>query len=192
MKTNIFYINNYPWGRPEICPVSFATLNLCDDGILVHLFADEENIRATVTEDNGPVCQDSCLEFFFSPCPAISNAYFNFEINPLGTLYVGFSADGTRKSSKSIDFSKYKKLFNINVIRDNFHWEASYKVPYILIKNYFSDFCSLENSAIKCNFYKCGDKTLYPHYATWNNINSDVVKAPDFHVVDYFGDFKFD
>jgi hypothetical protein len=149
MKNNIFYINNYPWGRPEICPDSFAEINLCDDGILIHLSTDEQNIRATITEDNGPVCQDSCLEFFFSPCPEISNAYFNFEINPLGTLYVGFSADGTRKSSKAIDFSEFKNIFNINVKKDDSHWEASYKVPYKLIKKYFPDFHSFVKKYIK-------------------------------------------
>lgn len=191
MKNNIFYINNYPWGRPEICPDSFAEINLCDDGILIHLSTDEQNIRATVTEDNGPVCQDSCLEFFFSPCPEISNAYFNFEINPLGTLYVGFSADGTRKSSKAIDFSEFKNIFNINVKKDDSHWEVSYKVPYKLIKKYFPDFHSFDKKYIKCNFYKCGDKTLYPHYATWNYIDSNVVKSPDFHVVEYFGVISF-
>lgn len=191
MKSKIFNINNYPWGRPEICPVSFAEIQLCDDGISVHLIAEEQYIKATVIEDNGPVCKDSCLEFFFCPCPEISKAYFNFEINPLGTLYIGFSDTGSRKDSKPVNFSDQKDLFCINVVKEDTHWEASYKIPFDFIKKYLSDFNGFKCKYIKGNFYKCGDETRYPHYAVWHDIDSNVVKKPDFHVVDFFGKIYF-
>lgn len=187
MKSKIFHINNYPWGRPEIFPISLAEINLLDDGISVRLVSDEQNIRATITEDNGPVCKDSCLEFFFCPSPDISRAYFNIEINPLGTMYVGFSDDGTRAASKPIEFYEFKHSMNVNVKREDSHWEVSYIVPFDLIKEFISDFNYQNLRCIKANFYKCGDETLYPHYAVWNNIDSNVVAEPDFHLLDYFG-----
>ena len=62
----------------------------CHDGqfLYVHLSAEEKQIRAEYTEPLSPVCEDSCLEFFFMP--EKETRYFNFEINPNGCLYIGF------------------------------------------------------------------------------------------------------
>jgi hypothetical protein len=56
--------------------------------LYVHLRATESDIRAEYTEPLSPVCQDSCLEFFFMP--EGEDRYFNYEINPNGCLYIGF------------------------------------------------------------------------------------------------------
>ena len=58
------------------------------DMLHVHLRATESDIRAEYTEPLSPVCQDSCLEFFFMP--EGEDRYFNYEINPNGCLYIGF------------------------------------------------------------------------------------------------------
>jgi hypothetical protein len=38
---------------------------------------------------------------------------------------------------------------------------------------------------MKGNFQKCGDKTKFPHYGSWNRIDTP---EPDFHRPEYFGD----
>ena len=96
VQSEVCLINDFPWGRPEVYPTACAHISFIQEGIFVHLYAEEQFIRATVTEDNGPVYMDSCLEFFFCPMPGASDSYFNFEVNPLGALYVGFSSKGTR------------------------------------------------------------------------------------------------
>lgn len=181
-----YLIDDFPWGRPEIYPKAFASLNFTSDAIEVRLCAKEKFIRATIKEDNGPVYKDSCLEFFFCPMPDTSEAYFNFEINPLGTLYVGFSPDGTRKSSSAIDYSAFKKEINVKTFKDEDCWEAVYRVPYSLIKFFMPEFSLKEKGYIKGNFYKCGDDTKYPHYAVWSHIDSNDVIYPDFHITKYF------
>jgi hypothetical protein len=35
------------------------------------------------------------------------------------------------------------------------------------------------------NFYKCGDKTIHPHYGCWSPIE---LPKPDFHCSDFFGE----
>ena len=76
-----YEINTFPWGKPAVFPASFAELSFEDNGMQVGLYTDERNPRGTVTRTNGPVYLDSCLEFFFCPCPEQGAAYFNFEIN---------------------------------------------------------------------------------------------------------------
>ena len=44
---------------------------------------EEEHVRAVTTEDNGPVWEDSCVEFFVAD--PVGDGYFNFEINCIGT-----------------------------------------------------------------------------------------------------------
>ena len=68
-----------------------AKAQACHDGerLFVRMEARERDIRATLTGPLEPVCQDSCLEFFFAPDPA-DGRYLNFEWNPLGTLFFGF------------------------------------------------------------------------------------------------------
>ena len=188
MKSKIYYINDFPWGRPNKFPYSQAQLEFLPECISVRLTSVEENIRATVDYDNGPVYKDSCLEFFFCPCPDTSEAYMNFEINPLGSLYVGFSHDGKRSSSAAVDFCMYKELMDIKVVREERKWCAEYKIPYVFIRKFAPDFKGIRQKRITGNFYKCGDNTLFPHYAVWKHIDTDVVKEPDFHRVEFFGD----
>ena len=40
-----------------------------------------------------------------------------------------------------------------------------------------------------CNFYKCGDKQVEPHYLSWNPVLTD---NPDFHRPEYFGKVIFE
>ena len=62
----------------------------CHDAeyLYVHLCAVERDIRAEYTAPLSPVCQDSCLEFFFMP--EGEDRYLNFEVNPNGCLLAGF------------------------------------------------------------------------------------------------------
>ena len=79
-----------PWrraGEPLHC--GRAELSYDDTALYVRMRAYETELIATRRAFGEPVCRDSCLEFFFAPEPH-KNAYFNFEVNPLATMYVGF------------------------------------------------------------------------------------------------------
>lgn len=65
-----------PWGA-EYRPDARFYIGWQDDRLIVHLRAYEVNPVADVTERNGNVCCDSCLEFFFSPSADNSAGYFN-------------------------------------------------------------------------------------------------------------------
>lgn len=67
----------YPY-KPE---VRFA---IAHDGraLLIRFDVEEENPRAVTTRNNGPVWEDSCVEFFVKEPD--SPYYFNFETNCIG------------------------------------------------------------------------------------------------------------
>ena len=70
-----------------------AWAQLCwdDTCIHVHLQAEEENIRNTLTGPLDEICTDSCLEFFIRPTEALS--YFNIEFNLNCAVYLGYGTD---------------------------------------------------------------------------------------------------
>ena len=87
-------LKHQPWLEP--CAVrAWAQLCHTEDTLFVRMTAEEADIRAMLTDPLSMVCCDSCLEFFLAPM-ADDARYFNFEWNPLGTLYFGFG--GTRET----------------------------------------------------------------------------------------------
>ena len=72
--------------NPDIC--AKAQLAWDDEALYVRLSAKEANVRAENTSPLGMPCEDSCLEFFFSPL-AGDPRYFNIEYNPKACVFLG-------------------------------------------------------------------------------------------------------
>jgi hypothetical protein len=89
----------------------------------VYLVSFEKEIRATCENMNDMVCRDSCLEFFLNPQPEKGTNYFNFEMNPFGTLYLGFGKD-RYDSKKIIDVSP--ELFNKTTYKKGMEVEVNH------------------------------------------------------------------
>ena len=71
------------WPEYPYAPkVSFRVAH-SDECLAVMFEVEEEHVRAVTTEDNGPVWEDSCVEFFVAD--PVGDGYFNFEINCIGT-----------------------------------------------------------------------------------------------------------
>lgn len=168
-----------PWKEFPLCVNTLAKVVYNDEKIFVRLETEETDITAVVTEDNGQVCKDSCMEFFIRPNIS-DKRYFNFEINPLGTLHLAIGKD--RYDRKKINFDR--SMFNIRTYVLNTGWIAEFEIPFALINKFtgFSETCY-------GNFYKCGDETAEPHYCVWNDVETP---EPDFHQFRYFGRFVFE
>lgn len=182
-------ISRYPWkeGIDAYTPEAGARLAALDEGICAELFAMEKKLRSEVAEQNGPVCHDSCLEFFFNADPQRSDRYFNFEINPSGTLYLAIGRE--RKDRVKLFPEDYKKLFKINTqINAGESWKVSFVIPYAYIREYYPQFSMQAGRHMAGNFYKCGDKTERPHYGCWNDIDWP---HPDFHRPEFFAQLSF-
>ena len=171
-------------GWLEPCAIS-AKAQLCHDGenLYVRMEAVEEKIRATLTGKLDQVCDDSCLEFFFAPL-AGNERYFNFEVNPLGNMYVGFG--GKRPTRVRQIVKKPEELFCAAPFRTENGWGVTYRIPVSFIRMYMPEF-KLEGTCCG-NFYKCGDKTETVHYLAWSPLSS---ATPDYHRRQDFGNLCF-
>ena len=146
------------------------------------------DLRAASLQDNGPVWEDSCCEFFVSH-PS-DGTYYNFELNCIGTLLAA-----KRRSRTDADMFSAEQLARIirhsslerKAYEENgkiYSWSTALCIPFDLID------IDAENLpvCIKVNFYKCADMTAHPHYLSWNRIE---IPSPDFHRPDYFGELVF-
>ncbi len=184
-------IDNYPWNENGYKPLTQVKMFYTDTHFHLNFKSFENNIRATFLKSNDPVCQDSCVEFFFNPMPQSNDKYFNFEINPLGTILLGLGEErNNRKPIQEAD----RKLFDIKtsieteVKQDrlyNIAWNITYSIPFTFIECYIGKTNYASGSKILGNFYKCGNDTLFPHHGCWNPIQTP---APDFHRPEYFGE----
>ncbi len=156
-----------------------------DKAIYVHQIAEEKNIRKEEKEITAQVCNDSCMEFFFDL--ASDGRYFNIEINPLGNIYLGFGRERSKRFR--ILLKNPQEKFNIQTKETNTGWEAFYSIPIDFIKDFYPDFSPRTSPKIKANCYKCGDKTIVPHYMSWNPVLSE---KPDFHRSQDFGIMIFE
>jgi hypothetical protein len=132
------------------------------------------------------VCNDSCVEFFFST--EGNSFYYNFEFNCFGVPRVGY---GTSRHDNQLVPEKILNRIETHYDfrgRDdkNFLWELVIVIPSeVLVKHNVKRFKGMQSRA---KFYKCGDKLPKPHYLVWNDIETS---KPDFHRSEYFGKLDF-
>jgi hypothetical protein len=172
------------WMNTEPINIS-AQAQVCydDHALYVHLCATEENIRAELTGLLDEVCEDSCLEFFFSPM-ADDKRYFNIECNPNGCIFLGF---GPNVDDLVRLIPEHPPIVP-QAVRTATGWEVEYSIPYSFIRMFFPGFSPASGYSTRANFYKCGDKTLQPHYLTWNPV---PFQRCAFHNPDAFGIIHF-
>lgn len=177
----VLTLRHTPWLTPNAIS---AQAQLCHNAqtLFVRMQALESQIRATLTEPLAQVCEDSCLEFFFAP-DAGDRRYFNFEINPLGALCLGFGAERATRVRQVV---KKPEMFHIQPFRFEGGWGVTLEIPLAFVQMYFPN--ATFSGPAACNFYKCGDKTPVPHYLSWNPMTSE---KPDFHRRQDFGNLDF-
>ena len=176
-------IDNLCW-TPAIDITAQAQICYDADALYVRLSAREAQIRAEHTGPVGMPCEDSCLEFFFSPIPGDSR-YLNIEFNPNGCMYLGMGS-GIHDLVRLLPDSK--NPLQPQPRRIDGGWEIVYQVPTAFVRRFFPDYTPAPGGTIRANFYKCGDLTPQEHYLSWNPMTSDT---PAFHRPCDFGLLTF-
>ena len=174
-------IDEQHW-RPPVDISATAQLAWDDERLYVRMQAVEKAIRAEHTGPLGMPCEDSCLEFFFSPTPG-DPRYFNVEYNPNASLYLGFGAD-----RDGIRLIVDQGLFKPRTARTDDGWLLEYEVPYTFVRVFMPGFRPAPGGTMRANCYKCGDLTPAEHYLAWNPCTGDT---PDFHRPQDFGLMTF-
>lgn len=166
------------WG--PVCGIRMEQ-KLCWDetALYVRQQAWEREIRAEHTAPLSPVCEDSCMEFFFGF--GEDGRYFNFECNPNGCFFLGFGAERPQRARLIL---RDTAQFDLHTARTEDGWTACYRIPASFLRIFYPELELRSGLRLRANCYKCGDKTPRPHYLAWRPITAP---APDFHRPECFG-----
>lgn len=178
-------INEYPWYTKGDKQNTTVQIAITQNNIHIHAKADDKYIRATAEQLNDPVHEDSCFEFFVTPWDQKSQAYFNIEVNCMGTLYMAYRSDKNKKTM--ITKEQAKSIIIESSLKDNqsfkdiLQWELNVVIPIALLEEMANK--KIEKETWYGNFYRCGG-AKDDQYAAWNTID---FPEPSFHQPLQFG-----
>lgn len=180
----------YNWGDASGHPYRpYAQAKLCfikDKGFIAELMCRESSPRAIYVEQNKNVCEDSCLEFFANFAPQIeASGYVNFEGNANGSLLCCYGRDISSRHTIAEMGIVHPKA---EPFKTQSEWGYRVFIPLSLIKEIYGIDSYKSGDLIRGNFFKCGDKTEYPHFASYTVIDPLVITRPSFHQPAYFAD----
>jgi len=183
-------------GKPPGAP-SVSVKVVHDDSALYVIFrCMDSHVRSVVTEYQGSVCADSCVEFFFAPGPGIADGYFNLEINAGGTaLFCHQKARGVNvRPVPACDFAAIRISHSLPDVVDpelnvQTEWFVEFRLPMAVVEKHAPSFARPAPGTVwRANFYKCGDRTSLPHWLTWAPVD---LPYADFHRPEFFGELVF-
>ena len=180
-------VDSYVWGGAERAYLTYGQLVYAktDDektGLYVRLFCEEKNPVSKETRFDGPVCMDSCMEFFFGMRDAGSKdvRYLNIESNSLGITFIGF---GEGRHDRVFSDALGIERFPVSVRIGGDGWEVFVFIPEKDLKKIFGLSEIDENTVMTGNFYKCDENANAP-FGSWAPVTAP---QPDFHRPECFG-----
>ncbi len=167
-----------------------------DETALYAIFRVEDRyVRAVASENQGNVCRDSCVEFFFTPGDDVSAGYFNLEMNCGGTMLFHCQKKGPQgrvviPESDCIRIEVAHSLPKIidPEIEEPVTWTVEYGIPMSILEQYSRVTGPASGVTWRGNLYKCGDRTSHPHWLTWSVVD---FPKPNFHLPEFFGELVF-
>lgn len=184
LPLNEALINHFPWPSNDYRPDSRARVGWNAGGLHVLMYAREREIRSAVTQTGGPVCTDSCLEFFLAP-DVTQALYLNCEVSPRPTVHLGI---GAGRANRTVLQTLPDGMEPVASRHEGGWWAVSYTIPARFLRESFHVTLS-SGLKMRGNFYKCGDQTALPHYGMYHPYN---LPQPDFHRPERFADFALE
>lgn len=173
-----------------------AAAKLLHDGEALHVMfrVDDRHVRA-VYGHQGPVCRDSCVEFFFVPGTDLEAGYFNLETNCGGHMLFrhqrqprGAGTEITCEDCERIALHHSMPSTVEPELAGPVVWTLQYRLPVDILRSYAPVADPAPGVRWRANFYKCADHTSHPHWLTWSKVERP---EPDFHVPEDFGELVF-
>ena len=151
---------NWPAEFPYAPEVSFRMFHT-GDRLMLRFDVAESYTAALVTEDNGEVWTDSCVEFFIAPDEGL---YYNFETTCIGRMLLS----GRKSRTEDVQPAPAEVLASVKRFTtypfgepfaeregDN-RWSLTLAIPpQALFRHALTDWSGLE---ARMNLYKCGDR----------------------------------
>jgi hypothetical protein len=185
-------INGYPWYKSGTKQQTQVKLAADQENLFIQIIAQDKHSFAKQTELNHMrVCEDSCVEFFFSPSGKLGSSYVNLEVNCCGTLHLAYGTNREKRKFISLataNLIRCQASINTPVKMESEHddeWRIDITLPFIAIEQLTG--ARVNKEKWYANFYRCGGQTE-PQYAVWHDIK---VSTPDYHRPEYFGELAF-
>ena len=175
-------IANVNWKEFPYAPEVSFHMAYSDKAVAILFEVKEDHVRAAAMENNGPVWQDSCVEFFVMGPDGVH--YTNFEMNCAGTMLAARRTSRHDPSQFTPEqFAQVRRITSlphepIDSKGEGQSWWAMEVIPFEAF-GYTS-----KPDSLRANLYKCGDKCDQPHFLSWSPID---LPSPDFHCPDFFG-----
>ena len=188
-------IDNFLWTEPDRQPQAVVRLLYDETAIYLQYTVEDRHIHATTDSLNGPVWEDSCVEFFATPASISRERYFNFEINCTGTFHFGYGSDRNGRTLVDRDAAAdVRATSSVDGRTKQPHptdssWWVAVELPFTVIS-------TLTGTAVTPttgtrwhgNFHRLGRRPE-PFYAAWNPVETP---EPDFHHPSAFGAIRFE
>lgn len=184
-------IENYMGDMPKFRPSTQAKLMYNDENLYLIFRVHDRYVRCVTKNYNGPVFEDACVEFFFSPDIKFPNEYFDLEINCGGIplfCYAPITKMFTVEDIKKIEIAHSLPQKVDPEISGPITWTIECKIPLIILEKYSNIIHPNAGVSWKANFFKTASKGSNPHYLTWAVVKSD---KPNFHLPQFFGTLEF-
>ena len=181
-------------------PTTRVSLTPGEAALRVRFDVRSPTLLAHHTRRQGGVCQDSCVEFFFEPVAGAG--YINLEVNCIGTPLAQFHRTYERDAAEDLDDAAIDAMRIASSLpaepidperEGESSWWVSFDVPYEAVARTVGrgrDEVAGPGRSLRWrgNFYKCGDRTSSPHWASWAPLPPKL----DFHLPDRFAPLSFD
>lgn len=167
-------------------PLTTFTIAHSATQLYIDFFVRCNYLRAENYENQSPVSQDSCVEFFVSPDLADEKLYWNFEFNCIGTINASHRRE--RKNPTRLSDDELRRIRRyascgtrpFREMEGMFAWNLLVAIPLDLLGIKYEG----KPVNMRGNFYKCASATAAPHFLSWNPV---VSERPDFHRPQNFG-----
>ncbi len=150
-------------------------------GFAVILRCYEEDPRITCHQPDGLVYHDSCMEVFLNCFPELPEArYLNVEMNAAGITLCAFGTPKDRQYLLQLGLPQPEVTASQGRDEDGSYWQLQCVIPESLLEALYQRPCRFAyGDRLRGNFYKCGDETAAPHWASWSPVNAVYFHNPD-------------
>jgi hypothetical protein len=151
------------------------------DVLCVRFDGRDEGVVATHTRRDAPIWEEDVFEVFLSPGERPARLYYEFEVNPLGTLFdARVESPDLGRATMRVETAWDSPGFAARVTRGPGRWSASLRIP----------LDELVSGPIprrwRANFYRI-DRGSRDEFSAWSPTLADPA---DFHVPERFGTLR--
>ena len=188
-------IDHFLWTDPERRPQTTARLLYDDTALYLHYTVEDTHSYASATTLNGPVWEDSCVEFFATPRPEIDSAYVNFEVNCVGTFHLGYGPNRTDRTLTDPETARQIRISSSldgptkRPTPEDSEWWIAVAIPFRSLSTLAeTTIAPTSGTRWRGNLHRLRSQPT-PLYAAWTPVDTP---DPDFHRPSAFGTLRFE